>query len=725
MNLCVSPQAFSIDIPTVLKAIQNTSATSSTLPPSSGTNVSSATGSSAGVENSSPGNQHELQTSDSAANQDGQQLQTDTSGDSAVPQSSANTETGVDDVILVSQTKPDQAIQEPAQISSETEKHNENGGEPGGKSSVSDSTVGSQNATVNNIETSNVSRAETGNGSNGAATASITNQTSQRRAPAIPPLPPCYTTLRTFKSLQMLRPQLQRIAAMLNPTPGSSTADSQIGQPSSAACPVVSSGSHSNNVSNVTSEVHDESSEGQTQSSANTKLVTGQNESVLSGKDNEAINTTSDNETTPGEDHVVSPGCTRYIESSKRHSASAENVVTDDSSGIGATQLSDGNTVSGLGQAKALTEAISPNISSQLDKDTAINTGVNIISTSTPVETNVTPAVTGTRLYRNSYEYKLLSSRFNSLFLWPSLLSKIPVKFSSQIGPVFVERHPPPKGGPARQVVEELRAIRKRRLTTKPPPPVKPKRKHPGLAAVRMASSTSFTTPAQQMCTVGQSAAIKIETNPAKQSAVDPSGTNEVVVAASQLVSLQETSKSLSVSAGAAKRPKRTRTSNRKIIPVKRRKRIIDSSSSSEDESLVIDDESDDSDLSESQERQITPQAVRNTRQASTRSLSGSTGANSTSCSQATSTITTEKTGDTNEATTAEVVMISSDTASDTQLSAQAKAGQWSDAAANQTSNNSSPSSSSKRKNPRPLKNRGARWRAMLPNVPADDSDTQ
>lgn len=723
MNLCVSPQAFSIDIPTVLKAIQNTSATPSTLPPSSGTNVSSATGSSAGVENISPGNQHELQTSHSAANQNGQQLQTDTSGDSAVPQSSVNTETGVDDVTLVSQTKPDQAIQEPAQISSETEKHNENGGEPGGKSSVSDSTVGSQNAIVNNIETSNVRRAETGNGSNGAATASTTNQTSQRRAPAIPPLPPCYTTLRTFKSLQMLRPQLQRIAAMLNPTLGSSTADSQVGQPS-AACPVVSSGSHSNNVSNVTSEAHDESSEGQTQSSANTKLVTGQNESVLSGKDNEALNTTSDNETMAGEDHVVSPGCTRDIESSKRHPASAENVVTDDSSGISGTQLSDGNSVSGLGQAKA-SEAMSPSTSSQLDKDTVINTGVNIISTSTPVETNVTPAVTGTRLYRNSYEYKLLSSRFNSLFLWPSLLSKIPVKFSSQIGPVFVERHPPPKGGPARQVVEELRAIRKRRLTTKPPPPVKPKRKHPGLAAVRMASSTSFTTPAQQMCTVGQSAAIKIETNPAKQSAVDLSRTNEVVVAASQLVSLQETSKSLSVSAGAAKRPYNTRTSNRKIIPVKRRKRIIDSSSSSEDESLVIDDESDDSDLNESQERQITPQAVRNTRQASTRSLSGSTGANSTSCSQATSTITTEKTGDTNEATTAEVVMISTDTASDAQLSAQANPGQWSDAAADQTSNNSSPSSSSKRKNPRPLKNRGARWRAMLPNVPADDSDTQ
>lgn len=724
MNLCVSPQAFSIDIPTVLKAIQNTSATPSTLPPSSGTNVSSATGSSAGVENISPGNQHELQTSHSAANQNGQQLQTDTSGDSAVPQSSANTETGVDDVTLVSQTKPDQAIQEPAQISSETEKHNENGGEPGGKSSVSDSTVGSQNAIVNNIETSNVRRAETGNGSNGAATASTTNQTSQRRAPAIPPLPPCYTTLRTFKSLQMLRPQLQRIAAMLNPTLGSSTADSQVGQPSSAACPVVSSGSHSNNVSNVTSEAHDESSEGQTQSSANTKLVTGQNESVLSGKDNEALNATSDNETMAGEDHVVSPGCTRDIESSKRHPASAENVVTDDSSGISGTQLSDGNSVSGLGQAKA-SEAMSPSTSSQLDKDTVINTGVNIISTSTPVETNVTPPVTGTRLYRNSYEYKLLSSRFNSLFLWPSLLSKIPVKFSSQIGPVFVERHPPPKGGPARQVVEELRAIRKRRLTTKPPPPVKPKRKHPGLAAVRMASSTSFTTPAQQMCTVGQSAAIKIETNPAKQSAVDLSRTNEVVVAASQLVSLQETSKSLSVSAGAAKRPYNTRTSNRKIIPVKRRKRIIDSSSSSEDESLVIDDESDDSDLNESQERQITPQAVRNTRQASTRSLSGSTGANSTSCSQATSTITTEKTGDTNEATTAEVVMISTDTASDAQLSAQANPGQWSDAAADQTSNNSSPSSSSKRKNPRPLKNRGARWRAMLPNVPADDSDTQ
>ena len=509
----------------------------------------------------------------------------------------------------------------------------------------------------------------------------------------------------------MLRPQLQRIVAMLNPTPGGSTARSQVDQPSSAACPVVSSGSHSNSVSHVTCEARVESSEGQAQSSANTKRVTGQSEIVLSGKDNEAMNTTRDNETTGGEDHVISPGCTRDIQPSKEHSASTENVITNDSSRMGGTQLSNDNTVSGLGQAKA-SEPISSSTSSQLDNDTASKNSI--------------PTVTGTRLYRNSYEYKLLSSRFNSLFLWPALLSKIPLKFSSQIGPVFVERHPPPKGGFVTRVVEKVPAIRKRRRqTTKSPPPVKPKRKHPGLAAVRMACSTSFTTPAQQMCTVGQSAAIRKETNPSRQPAADTSRTNEVAVAASQLVSLQESTKLLSASAAATKRPFSTPKSNRKIIPPKRRKKITENwTSSSEDETLVIDDDSDDSDFSESQDRQTTPQEVRNTRQASARSVSRSTGAKPTSCSQATSTITAEKSGDTNEAATREVIVISSDSTSDALISSQAKAGQWSDAAANLTSQ-SSPSSSAKRKNPRPLKNRGARWKAMLPKVPADESDTQ
>jgi len=911
-------QAFSIDIPTVLRAIQNTSTTSSTSPPTSGTNVTPAAGNAAGVQTVTPGGQQEVQTRGGTGNQESQQTQTsETSGVSAAFQSPASTEAGVRDVTTSSQSKPDQEIQEKVRTSSETdsemlrEKDKENTEDISGGSTLLETTVDQQNVVeVNNDGASNTRQveAESAAAAPTSATAPTTDRVNRKRAPVIPPLPPCYTTLKTFKSLLMLKPQLQRIAAMLNATSVDSTVGSQVCLPS-AVRPGASSSTQSTNsatVSRVTCDARDKSCDGHVESFGNARQATERNDNVPPGKRGESANKSRDNEIASDEDRVVSPGGTRDIhprnvmDSKREHSASAENVVLDDRSSIGGTQpakegrqISDNKTVSGqekalevtasntvdeqdsgltdsstqldkngpqkpendetvssravptetppssadsssqhsnntddtlstgfalppeehlqlpvddkpsLGQAKrsetpasssvsslqgsniaddtlltgfALppeehlqlpegdnpssgqtkppetpsstsdSSALSGVVSDTKDKQngTTSNEGINSRSpsarASTAVENNsqVPPAVSGaTRTYRNSYEYKLLSSRFNSLFLWPALLSKIPVRFTSQIGPVFVQRYPPPRGGilrPSSEVAEKSVTRRKRKRIAKPPVPANPKRKYPGLAAVRMAYSTSFTTPAQQMCTVGQSSAIRKEANPERQPGANPSGENEVVVAASQLVSLHEATRSLSLPPAAAKSPYNTRLSKRKAVPVKR-KAIIASSASSEeeeDDSIVIDLESD---MSEPEWQPKGIRSLRNIRQACAQTpiVTRTRSAKSVSSVNETSATATVNTDNTKEVTSSQVILISSDSASEPQPSLRGVqidvAGQRSSPARNQSSSvtNPSPSSSSKRKNPRPEKNRGARWRAMLPkfNISSDDSDEQ
>ena len=184
----------------------------------------------------------------------------------------------------------------------------------------------------------------------------------------------------------------------------------------------------------------------------------------------------------------------------------------------------------------------------------------------------------------------MLSSRFSSLFLWPALLSKIPVRFTSQFGPSFAQQHPPPKLSIYPKPPEETRP--KKRKSGKTIQVPHPKRRHPGLAAVRMASTASFTTPAQQLCTLAKGSAIRKESNPAETAgtAAPPeedaasTDTNEVVFAASQLVSLHSATKSRAASRAQDKRSYNTR------LPVKRRRVIESSSSSSDDETFVIDE---------------------------------------------------------------------------------------------------------------------------------------
>lgn len=748
----------------------------------------------------------EVQTSGVSGNQETQQVQAETSGDSGKPQSSSDIDTVVTDSTINSQSNLGQENRQQAQLSSETEsclsgqKHNGNEGDQPCKSTDLSPTVTAQNASVTNSGASVVGRVETGSGSNEATSASTTKQTSQRRAPAIPPLPPCYTTLKSFKSLLMLRPQLQRIASMLNSTPENTTAGSKQCQPS----PVPPSGCHSNSVSRVsrvTFQNCDKSTNDREQSSGNTERVIEQSENVRSGKDSEATSQTRGNDPPSDQDHVVSHECTRSLQPGQEHSVCAGNVGSDESN----TTVSDHKIMSGsvetktsettlpsdstklvgerpqvteradetsLGQADSSVTTLScaqdigtqgnaegtqmmgsekglppgqvkPSEapmaisdtrahSSTVDNDgqnaTKSNEGLNVRCISTRVsaagENNVIPTVSGDRFYRNTYEYKMLSSRFNSLFLWPALLSKIPVRFtSSQIGPVFVERHPPPKGGLKAKVAETLPATRKRRrrLTAKPPAPVKPKRNHPGLAAVRMASSTSFTTPAQQMCTVGQSTAIRI-----LERQRDADGANEVALAASQLVSLHGATRSLKGSATLGKRPCNTRTTRRKSVPVKRRKCIIESSSSSSDG-----DDPNDIDFKpvSTQRKTAGSGAVMNTRQTCARNRSPTGSATSALCTQDTSAVTAGNRNNTIAVTpSGAVVIISSDSASEAPVSLQATqsdtAGEQSSPAANDSNTSPSPSKSSKRKNPRPEKNRGARWRALLPDDLHDNSDT-
>ena len=825
-NVCFSFQAFSIDIPTVLRAIQNISATPSTLPPTSVRNVSSATANTspaasstippssianvssatsqtvAGSQSTSEksptippssaanasstnesSNEQDTQTKGGQEYQRNKQIQKETSGVSTASQASTHFDvhvhTGVGDVTTDSETRRDgeQALM-PSSSKSDW---------LGGKGSETDLDKSNkvaglqQKDSINNNETSNLAQVDSGSGSSRANSASSTNQTTQKRAPAIPPLPPCYTTLRTFKSLLLLRPQLQRVASMLNPAIGVSAMSSQMCQTSTAGCPAAPSGSNSNslpNVSQVTCASRDESRDRYSDQDKEQNGNTLRNEDLYNTRN-----------ATSCEDHGVFSEFASDEQLVKEPSATNEHVIKNSGSAIGGvgTKRSRGEVVSGSGQPKTTpfnsqlnqdgvhsptanndtlsgraqsSETTSPNTSpcqqeAQQMKDkavpekekssvaittrsdsgmhvaldstarisTTIKERIDISSVSIPATENKRSSVaTGNRLYRNSYEYKMLSSRFSSLFLWPALLSKIPVRFTSQIRPVFVERHPPPKSS------ENVGASRKRpRLATNPVEPAA-KRKQPGLAAVRMASSTSFTTPAQQMCTVGQSSAIRREAN-SDRARTEASGANEVAIAASQLVSLQSITRSLPVPSSTRKRPISANTGKRKTVPVKRRK-TTSSESSSPSPDDDPDDDSDDLDFVIDEEETIEPPVIRNTRQ--TQGRIQSVTANTTSCVQGTSDTTAEQSssGANKTVATSEVIVISSDSVSDSLPSSLQKKrndieGRHSVTVSDHSPNESSPSSSTKRKNLRPERNRGARWRSMLPKTSSDDSDVE
>ena len=618
-----------------------------------------------------------------------------------------------------------------------------------------------------------------------SATPSATSQAPRTRAPAIPPLPPSFTTLRTFKALLQLRPELQRIAALLNPSPECGTARSQAHQPPLAsACQAVPSGSHGNKESGASRVIRD----------------------VASEKDKQTMSKSGDSETTSSEHGVVTVARavggkpSNNVEESTGLCVSVGNITTDDTSKTGITQLNkqvpeiapNHRTLIQPASALQTLPNEAEHASFRADKQTnaSINTSLPPHGGSSIVENNNQgpTAVTRSRAYRNSYEYKLLSSRFSSLFLWPALLSKIPVRFTSQFGPSFAQQHPPPKLSIYPKPPEETRP--KKRKSGKTIQVPHPKRRHPGLAAVRMASTASFTTPAQQLCTLAKGSAIRKESNPAETAgtAAQPeedaasADTNEVVFAASQLVSLHSATKSRAASRAPGKRSYNTR------LPVKRRRVIESSSSSSDDETFVIDERQWRSQNEDNRPARVTRQTTRRLAMVPEERVG-----TVTSAGQGTSSSPIQRVGSNSNVNA--VISIPSDSTdeappkspvlvvrtrgqddapeqvprvTDNQNATPSKGsrnnneacspspsssskrknprplivstGEQDDApeedsraTANQNATPSkrsgdrkpTPSRSSKRKNPRPQKNRGACWRAMLPNVSADDDDSQ
>ena len=635
------------------------------------------------------------------------------------------------------------------------------------------------------------------------STVTSTNQAARRRAPAIPPLPPCFTTLKTFKSLLLLRPQLQQLAAMLNTAPADSTADSISCQPSSTAG---AAGRHSNRSSGVTCvsgnearDITNDSPDVEVESSEDCEEIIQSDEDVEPGK--LIIDLSRGSETRLGavenKDHVVSPGRTRDTPELGKQPPTSSDEVTEGRLSVHESRqatednqmLTNNKTGSKQNQISDLssheinngTEATSSSGDSSLVQSSVVPTTTvrSKAKNNRPLDQNrsqenATSNASGIRInnisYRTSYEYKMLSSRFSSLFLWPALLSKIPVRGSSQIGPallskipvrgssqigpVFAERHPPPRVGDGDS--SKASVARKRKpvgLLEKGPN----RCKRPGLAAVRMASSASLSTPGQQMCIVGQGTAIRNETPETQPD--KPSGASDVVLAASQLVSLSKSS------AAAGSSPYNTRKSKRKATPVKRssnqtndncpskRSKVIeisDSFLSSEDDFTSEDDSalSDYSPPKRSTRKTGSVKSTRSTRQTSSRKAEvlSAIDAQLISNTRATPSTTTGQAANANETATTQVV-ISSDSVEESQPSFPAvqegtdvtsaqgddTAGQQSSAAANQSSSTKSkpskkesPSSSTKRKTSKPERNRGARWRAMLPkDDDPDESDVE
>ena len=606
------------------------------------------------------------------------------------------------------------------------------------------------------------------------ATPSATSQAPRTRAPAIPPLPPSFTTLRTFKALLQLRPELQRIAALLNPSPECGTARSQAHQPPLAsACQAVPSGSHGNKESGAPRVIRDVASEKDKQTMS--KL----GDSEISSSEHGAVTVA----------RAVGAKPSNNVKESTGLCVSVGNITTDDTSKTGITQPEIAPNHRTLIQPASALQTPSNeagHASFRADKQTnaSINTSLPPHGGSSIVQNNNQGprAVTRSRAYRNSYEYKLLSSRFSSLFLWPALLSKIPVRFTSQFGPSFAQQHPPPKLSIYPKPPEETRP--KKRKSGKTIQVPHPKRRHPGLAAVRMASTASFTTPAQQLCTLAKGSAIRKESNPAEtaDTAAPPeedaasTDTNEVVFAASQLVSLHSATKSRAASRAQGKRSYNTR------LPVKRRV-VESSSSSSDDETFVIDERQWRSQNEDNRPARVTRQTTRRLAMVPEERVSTVTSAQGTSSSPIqqvgsnsnVNAVISIPSDSTDEAPPKSPVLVvrtrgqddapeqvsrvtanqnatpskrsrnNSEACTPSPSSSSKRKNprplivsteeqedapeEESRATANQNATSSkrsgdcklTPSRSSKRKNPRPQKNRGACWRAMLPTVSADD----
>jgi len=562
---------------------------------------------------------------------------------------------------------------------------------------------------------------------------------------------------------------------MLNTSPADSTAGAVAYQLSSRAG---TAGSHSNRMSPNVTFINENDVQVSLNESRLGVVESSKNINAASGKDivNEPHNENCFDEIAAN-DHVVSRGLTN----TKGGGESGEplhtstGAVTDGRLSVGHSRLTTedprspaaDNTGSQQIQTSQLPSTVTNRegqaISSCTDSDRVqtdavlaptrvSNEQIDHLLVQNSTQKSPTTVALGSRInntsYRNSYEYKMLSSRFSSLFLWPALLSKIQIKGSSQIGPVFAERHPPPSGSSG-DSAENTTTLKRKPAALRQTDAIR--RKRPGLAAVRMASSASLSTPGQQMCIVGQGSAIRKDT-PARQPD-DPS----VAFAASQLLSLQETARSLSLPA-AHTSPLNTRKSKRKATPVKRspnqthspcaskRSKFIeisDSSPSSEDDSSFSEDDALEPEYLpvKSNCNVVATGTAMKTRQSLQKIQNLEvTDAKLSSDIQATPSTSTHQVSNADEIRLTGVVkrdgsavvsqpslLVVREGSDVRPAQGEETAGQQSGAAANQDlskkSQLNSPSCLSKRKICKPDKNRGARWRAMLPNVDSEDSD--
>lgn len=604
-------QAFSIDIATVLKAIQQTSTTPS-LVSSTVTSVGSNTG--ASVKSEEVNSTKEQSEGQTCGGVERMEAQTETVDSEILNPMSC--ESDLHNSTLDKQTSTEANDHEDAEKTTETEsrinkeKHcgtidtlepKNSDMESSLRKEIPDTRTNNKAPESSENAHSGSYRVEAVNKPPATSSAVLASQTTRRRAPAIPPLPPCYTTLKTYKSLLLLRPQLQKIAAMLNIVPVVSTTVSSTSGQSSLLSKFDSHGNKETGVTsdsgngvggvnqpnpcNSANKIYDN------EDSLGSEIANNHEVSLENPRDKERNNVSQLNEESsksvghgaePLEGTETAAAESRFIHSERKESLSSENP-------------------------SLLQIGIVPSTATANEEGNRSST--TDVETNRPVDSNRQQAAPVIPLnntsYRNSFEYRMLSSRFSSLFCWPALLSRIPVNRFSQIGPVFAERHPPPRGG----------------VQSSKPKTVTNRRKQRGLAAVRMASSASFSTPGQQMCSLGQGFAIR-KNVPPSQPSKESSGSKEVVVAASQLLSLQESTRSLSLST-ANKRPCSTRQNKRKITPVKRysnqeceakkKKTVLSSDSHS---SPSEDDDGDDDDDDDEDESDYVPgKEIRNVRE--------------------------------------------------------------------------------------------------------------
>ena len=481
---CLHQQAFSIDIPTVLQSIQRSSSAQSLSPSPTGTDATATQGTHAVAK-----------TVDRVADQS-----QGNNGFSSVRTSSVHGPPQDESNGVV-----------PEDLRQDDGTHSKSVSEKGGSDLVKSANVGKQEGNqkskekdlAKDLSSENEASPDTvkfDRNTNKDETpvpnthAQKSVKTPLRRAPIIPPLPPCCTTLKTFRSLQQLRPHLEQLAAMLHGPRGENAIVSR-----PTTCPTVSLESSVNvtheNVEKSRESVRDRHVVPPEWNKDGTEP--NHKDSCLSSHWNTADNSrrvcggglqnsNNNTESLPAENPLTSRpvGSTLFGDASPSgNDSSCVEVAVATAPAINLTSNHGSETTfASLGATKTAEQGMVQNSDQRL-------TGIGMLGS------NVSKS-----LYQNTYGYKLLSSRFNSLFLWPALLSKVSPHIRYQTVSSCHANAERSRRGTCKHSSISKGQKRKSQMGDESTPF---RRKQPGLAAVRMASSASMGTVAQQMITEG------------------------------------------------------------------------------------------------------------------------------------------------------------------------------------------------------------------------------